>query len=180
CQPGNDDIRGDRQEGGDRERCERPIIRPIWHASRGISQEAPCDSPYAACRRPGAVTRCYPPCVLPIVPQGFRITNRVLLVHVGRATAVFEIINGLSAHERILNAAEVNPQVGELVHEKRGAVEKFVAVHLFPAIGRRPRPITLLRQAVRRRTEAEHVQNQRLVVSLPAMSQKAGLWLPPM
>ena len=179
-QGGKHDLRSERQRCDDGPRSQRAVIRTIRHASRDIPKEAPCDSSRSARRRTRAVTRRDAPGVLAIVAEALGIPNGVLLVHVGCATAVLEVVNRLPAHEGILDAAEVNPQVGELMHEQRGAVKKFVAVQPLPAIGRRPGEIALLGQGVRRRAKAEHVQNQRLVISLPAMSQEAGFRLPPM
>ena len=141
--------------------------------------EAPCDASHSTCRRSRAVTRRDAPGVLAIAAEAPRIPNGVLLVHVGCATAVLEVVHRLAAHEGVLDAAEVHPHVGELMHEQRGAVQKLVAVQSLPAIRRRPCEIAFLGQGVRRRAKAEHVQNQRLVVSLPVIGQEAGFRLPP-
>ena len=159
---------------------QRAIIRTVRHASSDVSKEAPRDSSDPARRRSRAVARGDAPSVLTVVAEALRIANAVLLVHIGRATAVLKVVKRLSAHEGILDAAKVNPHVRELMHEQRGAVEKFVAVQLLPAIGRRPREIALRGQGVRWRAEAEHVQDQRLVISLPAIAQEAGFRLPSM
>src|SRR5207245_4927693 len=59
------------------------------------------------------------------------------------------------------------------------SVQAFEAIDLLPLVGRTPCRIALLGQRVRRRAEAQRVQEQGLVVAFPAVLQKAALRLPP-
>src|SRR5947209_4281760 len=77
-------------------------------------------------RRAGAIARRNPPDVFTVAFELSRITDRILLLHVGRAATVLEVINSLPAHELILDAAKVYPQVRELVDEERASVEELV------------------------------------------------------
>src|SRR5688572_20498008 len=117
-QCGKHDLRSERQRRGHGPGRQRAIIGTIRHTSRDISKKASCDSPYAARRRPRAVTGCDAPRVLAIGAKVLRISNRVLLVHVGCAAAVLVVVNCLSANERILEAAYVIPHVREVMHEQ--------------------------------------------------------------
>src|SRR5688572_9601326 len=100
-----------------------------------MSKEAACDSAHSPCCRTRAVTGGDAPGVLAIAAKAFGVSHRVALVDIGGATAVLEVVARLPPHEGILDAAEVNPQVGELMHEERAAVEHVVAVDPLPAIG---------------------------------------------
>src|SRR4029453_14466672 len=100
-----------------------------------VAEERRRPPPPAGRRRTRAVARRDAPDVLAIVAKAPRIPHRVLLVHVCRAAAVFKVVDGVPPHEGILYAAEVDPQMRELVHEQRRAVEKFVTVQTPPAIG---------------------------------------------
>jgi len=58
------------------------------------------------------------------------VPDRVLLLDVGRLPAVLEIIAAALAHVGIPDAAEIDPQVRELVGEQRPGVEQLAAVDL--------------------------------------------------
>ena len=51
-----------------------------------------------------------------------RVVHRVLLLHISRATAILEIVDALDAHERVLNATKVDPDMRELVCKQRPGV----------------------------------------------------------
>ena len=58
------------------------------------------------------------------------------------------------------------------------AYRNSLAVELLPAVRPRPGFVALLRQRVRRRSQAQHVQEDRLAVALPPGFQKSALRLP--
>src|SRR5450830_1294692 len=63
--------------------------------------------------------------------------------------------------------------------EERAAIQELVPIDLLPLVGGGPRRIAFLWQRVRRRTKAQHVHEQGLVVAFPAVLQKAAFGLPP-
>ncbi len=65
-----------------------------------------------------------------------------------------------------------------MVNEERAGVEQPVAVDAFPRIRRAPRRVAVGGNRVRRRAECKDVQNQRLVVSTPAVGQETRLRSP--
>src|SRR5215204_1477017 len=135
--------RGDHSPGG-----ERAVVRAVRDGARVVVVEAPRDAFDPARGRAGAVARRDAPAILAVADELLRITNRILLLHVAGAAAVLEVINASRAHEVILNAAKVYPDVGELVNEERPGVEEFNAVKFLPAIGLRPGFVTLAGQPV--------------------------------
>ena len=63
------------------------------------------------------IRRGNPPSVFTVASELMRIADRVLLLHVGRAAAVREIVDLFLTHELITNSAKVDPHVRELMHE---------------------------------------------------------------
>ena len=64
------------------------------------------------------------------------------------------------------------------MHEKRPSVQKIVAVHVLPLISRRPCVVTVALERMGRRAERQHVEHDRLVVTLPTVMQESALRLP--
>jgi hypothetical protein len=89
--------------------------------------------------------------VLAVAREFFRVADCVLLLNVGGAAAVLEVINRAPAHVLVLYAAKIYPDVRELMNKKRAGVQVFVIVKLLPAVSARPRLITFGGQRVRRR-----------------------------
>ena len=108
-QRGKHDLGSKRQRGDDGPRRQRAVVRTIGHPSRPVAEEAPRHAFHAARRRSRAVARRDAPDVLAVVAKVPRIPHRVLLVHVRRAAAVLEVVDGMPPHERILYPAEVDP-----------------------------------------------------------------------
>ena len=54
-----------------------------------------------------------------IVRELERVVDRVLALHIGRASAVLEIVDALGTHEGILDTVKVEPDMEELVREQR-------------------------------------------------------------
>ena len=109
-----------------------------------------------------------------------RVADRVLLVDERRPAAVLEVVDPALAHGSVLDLPEVDPDVGELVGEERSRAEVLLPVDPLPRIGRRPRGVGAGRDRMRRRGEREHVEQERLVVPLPAVRQEPALRLPAM
>jgi len=62
------------------------------------------------------------------------VVDRVLLLHIRCATAVLEIVDFFIAHESVLNTAKIDPDILELVVEKRPGVQILLSVTVFPPI----------------------------------------------
>ena len=95
-----------------------------------VVEEAPLDAVDRS-RRPRPVARREPPAQFAVVGKatGFRIAYSLL--DIGGPPAVLEVVDPLVAHEGVLDAAEVDPDVRELVGEQRAGVEVFEVVELF-------------------------------------------------
>ena len=119
-----------------------------------------------------------PPAIRPVALELQRVADRVLPLDIGRPPAVLEVVDPPVAHEGILDAAEVDPDVRELVGEERARVEELVIVDAPPPVGGGPGGIALLGERVGRRPEAEHVEQHGLVVAMPAIGEEAALRRP--
>src|ERR1700680_716367 len=64
------------------------------------------------------------------------------------------------------------------MHEKRPSIQKIVAVHVLPLVSRRPRMVTVAFERIGRRAQRQHVEYDRLVVTLPTVMQESALRLP--
>src|SRR3546814_11655449 len=89
-----------------------------------------------------------------------------------------EVVAALLAHEAVVDAAEVDPRVRELMDEQRPGIQAAVAVDVFPLVGAGPRAVAVLADRVRGRTQREHVQHDRLAVDPPAVLPEAAFGLP--
>ena len=98
-------------------RRDRSIVGSVRHATSHIVEELTFDARYGESVRTGTFARGQSPAVLAVVRELERIVDRVLTLHVGRAPAVLEIVAALPTHECVLDAAKVDPDVGELVRE---------------------------------------------------------------
>ena len=144
-----------------------------------VAVELPLDAPLRALlREAGAEAGGEPPTVLtvPLEPHG--VAQGVLLLNNGGPAAVLEIVGPLFPHERILDAAQVDPDVRELVDEERRREEVIDVVEVLPLIGPAPRAVALRGQWVCGRAQAEDVEQHRLAVSLPAVAQETGPGFP--
>ena len=100
------------------------------------------------------------------------------------AAGVLEIVERtaerrtLLTHEGVLDPAEIDPEVGELVNEERAGVEQPVGVDALSGTRRTPRRAGLGGDRVRWRAECEDVENQRLVVPTPTVVQEPRLRSP--
>src|SRR5689334_12433537 len=124
------------------------------------------------------VARRDPPRERPVARKLLGIADRVLLLHVDRAPAVFEIVDALATHVVVPDVAEVDPHVRQVMNEERPGVKKVVTVDSLPVVRPGPRAITLFRKRIRGRSQAENVQNQRFAVPGPAITDELRLWFP--
>src|SRR5262249_37813632 len=120
-------------------------------------------------RRGRAIARGQAPDVLAVQLPGHRVGDRVGALRVGPTRAVLEIIEAVLAHVRVLDAAEVDPDVRVLMAEQRREAEKFLAFELAPgarvALG--PRGPGVAADGLVRRAEREDVDQHALVVAAP-------------
>src|ERR1019366_2727560 len=89
-----------------------------------------------------------------------------------------EIVDAFIAHESVLNTAKVDPDMRELVREQWPGVKIFLSVTVFPTVSGSPRCVALLGQRMRRRAQAQDIQQQRLVVTSPTVLEKSTFGLP--
>src|SRR6202045_1292918 len=107
-----------------------------------------------------------------------RIAPCVFALDISGTPAVFEIVAVFLAHEAISYAGEIDPGMGKMMDEERPGIKKLVIVDVLPLIGRGPRPEAVVRQGVCRRRQAQNKKNDRFVIAIPAIVQKAALRLP--
>src|SRR3546814_11594509 len=106
------------------------------------------------------------------------IVDGVLALRIRGAPAVFEIITALSAHERLLNAAKIEPAVRQLMGKQRAGVNIVVTVVRIPAIGLGPGNVAVIGKRVRGRPQRQHIQQQGFVVAFPAILYESGFGPP--
>src|SRR5207245_8051293 len=123
----------------------------------------------------GAIASREAPTVLAIADKFEWIEDRVFLLHESRLLAVREVVASAVAHEGITDAAEVDPQVRQVVREQRPRVEQFAPVDVFPGVCSTISDVTLPGKRVRWRAEAEYVEQKRLIVPGPAVRDEAAL-----
>src|SRR5262249_56193931 len=171
---GNDDLRGERQRGDHDPRGDGTVVRAERGATGVVVEELPLYPVHDPLHPAGAVAGRQSPAVLPVAGELQRVMDRVGLVHESRLPAVLEVVAPVVVHEGVTEAAEVNPQVRGLLGEQRPGVEQLAAVELLPLVRRAEGGVALRGQRVRRRAQAQHVQEQSLVVALPAVREEAA------
>src|SRR5208283_79428 len=92
------DLGRERERGGDRPRRDAAVVRAVRRPARSVAEEAPLFSFDHVGRWSRTVTRGGSPRVIAVAFIFGRIGDRILPVHVGRATAVFEIVDLPAAH----------------------------------------------------------------------------------
>src|SRR5262249_26872279 len=151
------------------------VIGTEWSSPSQVVEELAFDAVHNSPGPPGSVACRETPAVLPVALEIHRISNRVLLLHVGRVAAVLEVVTVVLLHEGVTDAAKVDPHVRKLVRKERPRVEQLAVVDRFPLVGRAIGLIAFWRQWMRRRAETENVGQQPLVVALPAVRDESGL-----
>src|SRR5262249_27657622 len=151
-----------------------PAFNAVDHQGRGARAVAGGDSPAALAAVSGSGTAA----TLAGMTELDRIADRVLLLHVCRPPAVLKIVDAPGAQVLILEPAEVDPGVRILMGEEWPGVQELVAVNVLPTVSRRVGRLAFGGQGVRRRTEAEDIEDQGFVVAAPPIRQESGLRLP--
>src|ERR1035438_1318519 len=87
-----------------------------------------------------------------------------------KSASSFEMVDALTAHEAILNAAKVDPDMGEVVSKQRPGVKILLSVTLFPSVGGSPGSVADLGKRMSGRAQSQHIQQQRLIIAFPTRS----------
>ena len=170
-----DDFRSERKRGDHRPRRERAVVGPIGHGACPVPHEAPGHAVHPARGGSRPIAGGDAPQMLTVSCESLRIPDCISLLHIRRAAAVLEIVDAVRAHERILNSAEIDPEMRQLVHEEGSTVEGLVSIQRFPLVRGGPRKIARGRQGIGGRAQAEHVEQQPFVVAFPAMRNEPTL-----
>src|ERR1022692_1173559 len=164
---GQHDLWRERQSCHQRPRREGSVVRPVWHAAACVIKKLSL----GAVRYYDVRTRSFA-CRDSEAARGVAgefewVVDRVLLLNIRRSAAVFKIVDALTKHEAILNAPKVDPDMGELVSKQRPCVKIILSVTLFPSVGGSPGSVAALGQRMSGRAQSQHIQQQRLIISLP-------------
>src|ERR1019366_4333578 len=98
-------------------RRDSTVIGSVWHAAPHIIEELAFDPSHVDGVRTGSFARGQSPAMPAVVCELERVIDGVLTLHIGGAPAVLEIVEALGTHEGVLDAAKVDPDMGELVRE---------------------------------------------------------------
>ena len=90
---------------------------PSGHASSYVVIELAHDTIHIDGVGPSAIAGGNAPATSTIAGKFEWIVDGILLLHVGRPSAVLKVINAFTTHECIQNTPEVNPDMRELVRE---------------------------------------------------------------
>src|SRR6202050_4610917 len=121
-----------------------PSSGPIRNASSHVTEELALDGDHFNRVGAGAVARGYSPAIAAIAGEPERVAHCILLLYISRPTAVLKIVDAFGAHERVLDAAKINPHMRELVREQRPRVKIFISLATLPPAGRSPTGIAAL------------------------------------
>src|SRR5439155_17752776 len=91
------------------------------------------------------------PAVAAVALEAARVAHRVLLLDIGGAPGVLEVIEPSLPHVPVPDPTEVDPEVRHLVDEEGPGVDELVAVDLPPRICRQPRVVAFLGEREGRR-----------------------------
>src|SRR5688572_10715152 len=127
------DFRGERQRSDCRPRSDGAVIRSKGDAACPVVEKVSSGASHCPNRWPRAVARGDAPAVLAVAAELSGIPDRVLPLDVGGTPAVLEIVDSPLAHVIVLDAAEIQPGVRELMDEKRAGVQELGVVELLPA-----------------------------------------------
>ena len=130
CDSRQHDLRRERQRRHRRPRRDGAVVRPVREAARLVVVEATLDAIDPVRGGTGAVARGDPPAVFAVSLEVVRVADRILLLHQGRTAAVLEVVDAPLAHEGVLDAPKVNPDVRQLMDEERSGIQEFMAVEL--------------------------------------------------
>src|SRR5450756_1654020 len=96
-------------------RRDSAVVGSERYATPHVIEELALDPGHVDGVRTGTFARGQSPAMPAVVRELERVVDGVLTLHVGRAPAVLEIVDALGTHEGVLDAAKVDPGVGELV-----------------------------------------------------------------
>ena len=99
-------------------RGQRTVIGSIGNAASEIIEKTAFDALKLEGFWPRPFAGCDPPAMFAIASELARIFDGVALLNISGAPAVLEVIDALVTHERVLDAAKIDPDVGKLVCEK--------------------------------------------------------------
>src|ERR1700674_1011159 len=119
---GQYDLGRERQRRHHSPRRKGAVVGSVGHAAPYIVEESALDTTHFDAGGAGALTRGKSPAMRAIAREFERVGDRVLPLHISRAPAVLEIVDALVAHEVVLNATKVDPDMRELVREQRPRV----------------------------------------------------------
>src|SRR5262249_15166473 len=129
AQGGHDDLGCERQRGDDDPGRYGAVVRPERRAARDIAEEFAIRAADLAFGGSRPVACGDPPAILAIAGEAHGIADRIFLLDEGRLPAVLEIVAAAPAHDLIPYAAEVDPEMRELMREERPRIEHFAAVN---------------------------------------------------
>src|SRR5260370_10575001 len=157
-QGGQTDFGRERQRSNHRPGSEGSIIWPIRDTTSHVTKKASLDAIDSVNGVARTVTSGDSPAILVVAFETQRVMDRILLLDVGRTSAVLKVVDAFLAHEFILNTTKINPEMRQLVDEEWTTVQKFIVVQFLPAIGASPGPITSGGQRVRWRPQRQRIQ----------------------
>ena len=105
------DLRGERKRRDRSPRRDGPVVRAIRRPACDVVKERALDAAHTLGRPAWAIARGQAPEVLPVALEFKRIPDRVRLLDVGRAAAVFAVVDALVSRKRILDPSEVHKHV---------------------------------------------------------------------
>src|SRR5258708_4702186 len=101
-----------RREGERSQHCRRiyrPVVRSMRHPARDIAAKAAIMAIDPQCPGSGTIARRETPTILAVTFKCMRVAQGVLLLDMGCAPAVLEVIASLLAHEAILEILQLEP-----------------------------------------------------------------------
>src|SRR3546814_11687830 len=101
------------------------------------------------------------PAVLVIDGVAARVDAGVGALHVHGTAAVLEVVAALLEHEAVVDAAEVDPRVRELMDDKRPGIQEAGAGEGFPLVGGGTRAVTVQDERVGGGTPREDAKQER-------------------
>src|SRR6185437_2805925 len=161
-----------------RPRRDGAVVRSVWHSAPKVVEEPPLDAVQLDGVGAGAIARRDSPAILAVTRELEWVVDCVFSLHTGCAAGVLEIVDSLVAHERILNAAKIDPDMRNLMREQRPRIKIIVAITTLPFVSGCPRRVAFLRQRMRGRTQSQDIQHERFVVAFPAVLEKSAFGLP--
>src|SRR5690349_8559848 len=177
-----DDFRSERQRSGSGRRRDGAVVERIGEsraACRVVAERARLAS-VILLRRRWSVARGQSPDVFAVELPAHRIGDRICALRVGRAAAIFEIVESAGAHVGVLDVAEIDPDMGILMPEQRREAEIFLLLERAPGarVALRPRGPCVRADALRWRAEREHIDQHAFVVALPVVGNVAAFRIP--